>query len=171
VTTRPQAPAAAAADPIVDALVAVSRIFAGLTARTLGELDVDLSLSQYRTLVILVSRGAQRTVDLAGELGVTPSTATRICDRLVRRGLVRRFHRATDRRVAWLGLTAAGKELVGVTMRRRRAAIVGLVDRAGLRDLAGREAIGGALAALAEAGGEVPDAVWWEQWSHSGDED
>ncbi|HEX5907869.1 MAG TPA: hypothetical protein VFY56_12690 [Propionibacteriaceae bacterium] len=40
---------------------------------------------------------------------------TRLCDRLVRRGLVQRFRRAADRRATWVALTpshvARGREL------------------------------------------------------------
>ena len=50
----------------------------------------EVTLPQYRALVVLASRGPQRIVDLAGFLDVTASTATRMCDRLVRKGLVRR---------------------------------------------------------------------------------
>ena len=111
---------------LVGALASTSRLLMALTVRTLGAMDVDVSLSQFRTLVVLASRGPQRTVDLALELGVQSSTVTRNCDRLIRRKLVRRHQRPQDRRVSWLGLTEAGKELVGTTMRQRQAAIAQL---------------------------------------------
>src|SRR3954447_16815158 len=117
----------------------------GLTARTLAERNVDVTVSQYRALVVLASRGPQRTMDLAVELGVQSSTATRMCDRLIRKGLVRRFQRPDDRRVSWLGLTAEGKDLVGTPMRRRRSAIAELVHRV---DLADPAALAAALTAL-----------------------
>jgi DNA-binding Lrp family transcriptional regulator len=37
-------------------------------------------------------------VDLAAALGVTPSTAGRMCDRLLRKGLIRRHRARSDRR-------------------------------------------------------------------------
>jgi hypothetical protein len=37
-------------------------------------------------LVVLAARGAQGTAELAAALAVNPSTATRMCDRLVRKG-------------------------------------------------------------------------------------
>ncbi|MEU4214186.1 MarR family transcriptional regulator [Actinoplanes sp. NPDC026623] len=57
---------------------------------------------------------------------MTSSTATRMCDRLVRKGLVTRRNRDDDRRAAWMTLTPAGRDLVGDAMR-RRATEVGLV--------------------------------------------
>ncbi|GFJ91788.1 hypothetical protein Prum_054300 [Phytohabitans rumicis] len=71
---------------VIDGLLGVSRVLVGLTARSLGELDADVTLVQTRALVLLASRGPQRTVDLAVELNVAPSTVTRMCDRLVRKG-------------------------------------------------------------------------------------
>jgi DNA-binding MarR family transcriptional regulator len=150
---------------VVDALVPLSRVLVALTARSLGQLHVEITLPQYRTLVVLASRGPQRTVDLAEELGVQSSTVTRTCDRLVRRGLVRRGQRAGgDRRVVWLVLTEEGKELVGEVMRRRRAELSRLA--AGLR-LPDPAAVAAGLTALVAAAGEDPEPRWWERWSRS----
>ncbi len=149
---------------MVSALVSASRVLVALTARTLGALDIDVSLSQYRALVVLASHGPQRTTDLAVELGVQPSTVTRSCDRLIRRGLVRRCRRPDDRRVAWLGLTEAGKDLVGTTMRQRQAAITRLADGIDVPD---PRPVTAALTALVEAAGEAPDRQWWDRWAIS----
>ncbi|MDT4915453.1 MAG: hypothetical protein QOH89_153, partial [Pseudonocardiales bacterium] len=126
--------------------------------------DVEVTLQQYRTLVVLASRGAQRTVDLAEELGVQPSTVTRMCDRLIRKKLVRRQQRENDRRVAWLCLTEGGKELVGDTMRRRRAEIAAYVEQIDVPDPG---AMAAALTALVVAAGETPDPQWWQNWAAS----
>jgi DNA-binding MarR family transcriptional regulator len=102
---------------VTDALLALSRVLVGIAARTLASLDEDVTLPQFRVLILLASRGPQRAVDLAGELGVTASTATRMCDRLVRKGFAARHVRPDDRRAAWIGLTSAGRDLVGQVMR------------------------------------------------------
>ncbi|GAA3347093.1 MarR family transcriptional regulator [Amorphoplanes nipponensis] len=154
----------AAEEEVVGALLATSRVFVGLAARSLGVVGEDVTLAQYRTLVVLVSRGPQRVVDLAQELAVTSSTATRMCNRLVRKGLVARRERADDRRAVWVTLTAAGRDLVGDVMRHRRTEIAALVsDLALTRPVA----FASVLHALVEAAGEVPDAQWWRQWSAS----
>jgi DNA-binding MarR family transcriptional regulator len=154
----------AADDEVVGALLALSRVFVGLAARSIGGLGEDVTLAQFRTLVVLVSSGPQRVVDLAQELAVTSSTATRMCNRLVRKGLVARRERADDRRAAWVTLTPAGRDLVGEVMRHRRAAIATLV---GELSPTGPVAFAAVLHALVEAAGEVPDAQWWRQWSSS----
>jgi DNA-binding MarR family transcriptional regulator len=149
---------------VVGALLALSRAFVAQTARSLAGLDEDVTLPQFRTLVVLVSRGPQRVVDLAEELSVTSSTAVRMCNRLVRKGLVAREERPDDRRAAWITLTAAGRALVGEVMRRRREALADVIAELTLtRPLA----FASVLNALVEAVGEVPDPQWWQQWQEA----
>jgi DNA-binding MarR family transcriptional regulator len=152
-------------DEVVGALLSLSRAFVGMTARTLSGLDEDVTLAQFRTLVVLVSRGPQRVVDLAQELAVTSSTAVRMCNRLVRKGLVAREERPEDRRAAWITLTSPGRELLGEVMRLRRDAFAEVITDLSLtRPLA----LASVLNALVEAIGEVPDAQWWRQWNEAG---
>jgi DNA-binding MarR family transcriptional regulator len=160
-TTAGQEPGEA---EVTDALLALSRVLVGISARALGSLDEEVTLSQYRTLILLVNRGSLRAVDLAEELDVTPSTATRMCDRLVRKGLVARHSRPTDRRSNWVTLTETGRDLVGDVMRRRRAVLAGLVADVSLTRPV---AFASVVNALVEAAGDVPDARWWKQWSES----
>ncbi len=151
-------------DEVVGALLALSRVFVGLAARSLADLDEDVTLPQFRTLVVLVSRGPQRIVDLADELAVTSSTATRMCNRLVRKGLVARQERADDRRAAWVTLTAAGADLVGEVMLRRRESIGALVaDLSLTRPLA----FAAVLNALVEEAGDLSDAEWRKRWAQT----
>lgn len=146
----------------------LSRALVALTARSLTELDADVTLPQYRTLVVLASRGPQRPADLADELGVQRSTVTRICDRLVARGLAERRPGQSDRRVIWVVLTDAGKELLGQAMARRHARLTALVEQAGL---SGPKAFATAANRIVRAAGELPEPEWWEHWRHSTDPD
>ncbi len=151
---------------VVEALLAASRAFVGVAARSLAGLDTDVTLTQFRTLVMLAGRGPHRAVDVATELGVNPSTGTRMCDRLVRKGLVRRTRRATDRRVVRLTLTASGRHLVAEVSRRRRAEfarLVGAIPPSRYAELVQT------LAALSGAAGEPPEDAWWTAW-HDGDD-
>lgn len=151
-------------DEVVDALAALSRILVGLTARSLSMLDIDLTLSQYRIVMVLAARGPQRTVDLARELTVHPSTVTRTCDRLIRRGLVHRQHRQLDRRVAWLALSEAGKELIGQLMLRRTAEIRRLVETVPVDD---PRQVARVLGAIVSSAGDLPETEWWQRWIES----
>jgi DNA-binding MarR family transcriptional regulator len=101
-------------------------------------------------------------VDLAQELGVTPSTATRMCDRLARKGLVTRHTRTHDRRAVWVALTAAGRDLVGEATRLRRTAITELVHELAITRPV---AFASVLDAFVEAAGEVPEAEFRRRWA------
>ena len=79
---------ASAVDELTDALLTASRVLVAVSARSLAGISDEVTLAQYRTLVVLASRGPQTLQALATELEVVPSTATRMCDRLVRKGLV-----------------------------------------------------------------------------------
>lgn len=144
--------------------MALSRALVALTAQSLGELDSDVTLPQYRTLVVLASRGPQRPADLAKELGVQRSTVTRICDRLVARGFAARQPGQADRRVIWVVLTEAGKDLVGQAMTKRHARLTELVRQAGIKRPA---AFAAAANQLAQAAGELPEPLWWHNWRRS----
>ncbi|MEV5819688.1 MarR family winged helix-turn-helix transcriptional regulator [Micromonospora haikouensis] len=160
----PKAPVTDPESALVDGLAALSRVIVGFTARTLAGLDTELTLSQYRTMVLLAARGPLRTVDLATALGVHPSTATRTCNRLVRRGLVARRQGTTDRRVAWLALTEAGRDLVGEVVRGRTGRIRDLVRSAGAVRAAAGTALIGTLVAAAD---EPTEDQWWRNWADS----
>src|SRR3954463_2477740 len=83
-------------DEITDAVVAASRVLVAVAARSLSAVNTDVTLPQYRTLVVLASRGPQPLGYLAEQLDVSPSTATRMCDRLLRKGPIQQ--RARGRR-------------------------------------------------------------------------
>ncbi|GIF46798.1 DNA-binding MarR family transcriptional regulator [Asanoa ferruginea] len=148
----------------VEALMVASRAFVGLAARSLADLDADVTLPQFRTLVVLASRGPQRSVDISNELGVAPSTGQRMCDRLVRKGLVDRSRSASDRRVVKVRLSAAGRDLVEKVLNRRRVELSRIV--AATPDL-WQPLVTEALAAFAAATGEVPEQEWWLGYSAS----
>ena len=152
----------------MQALMAASRAFVGLTARSLAGVDGDVTLPQFRALVVLAVRGPQRSVDIADELRVNPSTGTRMCDRLVRKGLVKRVRSTSDRRVVRLRLTAKGHDIVETVVARRRAQLEELVAATADR---WQPAVIEALHAFAAAAGEVPEPDWWLGWGeHANDE-
>jgi DNA-binding MarR family transcriptional regulator len=109
----------------------------------------------------LASRGPQGVAALAQELDVTPSTASRLGDRLVRKRLVRRREDRRDRRAVRLALTAEGRALVDAVTERRRTEIAALL--AGIPDPEQRSMVH-ALQRLAQAAGEVPEQEWSTGW-------
>src|SRR5271170_1272887 len=113
----------------VDAVLTASRSLVAVATRSLGAAAEETTIAQYRALVVLASRGSQRLVDLAGALDVSPSTAGRMCDRLARKGLIRRHRARADRRAVQVSLTAAGRQVVDQATSRRRALIAGILGR------------------------------------------
>ena len=63
----------------VDAVLTASRLLIAVATRSPGAAAEETTIAQYRALVVLASRGPQRMIDLAGALGVAPSTAGRMC--------------------------------------------------------------------------------------------
>src|SRR5438132_13258844 len=87
-----------AIDDVVDGVLRASRVLVAVAARSLVGVDRDVTLPQFRALVVLASRGPLNPGAFADALGVHVSTATRMCDRLVAKGRMRREVPRTQRR-------------------------------------------------------------------------
>lgn len=70
-----------------------------------------ISSAQGAILIYVAHGRAERAADLAREHEYDTGSLTRMIDRLVRKGLLRRVPHALDRRAAKLELTAAGRKL------------------------------------------------------------
>ena len=136
---------------VVEAVLTASQALVAVATQSLGTAAEDTTIAQYRALVVLAS-GPQRMVDLARALDVMPSTAGRMCDRLVRKGLIRRHRSRADRRAVQVSLTPAGRAAVDEAAARRRALLAAILARLPARQQA---AVAAALRAFAEAAGEV----------------
>ncbi|WP_324852492.1 MarR family transcriptional regulator [Actinocrinis sp.] len=145
-------------DEIIESLLLASRAMVALAGRTLAELDPDVTLPQSRALIVLASRGPQRVTDIATDLGVAPSTATRMCDRLVRKGLIRRYRSAANRREVRLSLTPSGQSLVRDLAKRRRAELARYVEAIPANAYGH---VTSALQSFSSAAGELPERDWW----------
>jgi DNA-binding MarR family transcriptional regulator len=122
---------------VVAAVLAASRLIVGLSARALADVDESLTLPQLRTLVVLADRPPMKQADLAAELGVNPSTALRMADRLAAAGLMERQPNPDSRREQLVGLTPAGRDLVRTVMDHRYEEVTALVSRLTPADRAG----------------------------------
>jgi DNA-binding MarR family transcriptional regulator len=156
----------AADESAVDAVLTASRSMVAVATRSLGATAEETTIAQYRALVVLASRGPQRLVDLASVLDVAPSTAGRMCDRLMRKGLVRRHRARADRRSVLVSITGPGRQVVDDATARRRQLIAEIL---GKLPLSRQRSVAGALAAFANATGEVPDCRWPTPWDDPDD--
>lgn len=138
-------------------MLTASRALLGVAARSLATVDEDVTLPQYRAVVVLAQHGPRRPADLAAALAVTPSTATRMCDRLVIKGLVVRDRSGADRRSVSVSLSPSGWDLVREVTRHRRGELANLLEAMPAHD---RQAVVTGLRAFSEAAGEVTEADW-----------
>ena len=146
---------------MVDAVLSASRVLVAVAARSLADVAEEVTLTQYRTLIVLASRGPQNLAGLAEAVGVTPATATRMCDRLVRKDLIRRRTERDDRRQLRVALTIKGRSLVDAVTVRRRQEIGRIMSEIPAEQQA---VLVQALGRLASAAGEVPEQDWTTGW-------
>ncbi|GAB7070521.1 MarR family transcriptional regulator [Mycobacterium hodleri] len=138
-------------DAITDALLTASRLLVAISARSIAENDETLTIAQFRTLVILSTRGPVNLATLAGLLDVQPSTTGRMVERLVGAGLIDRRPNPQSRRELVVNLTDRGRQAVAaVTDERRRV----LADTVAKMPADERRGLVRALTAFTRAGGE-----------------
>ncbi len=155
-------PARGSHDGTVDALLVVSRALVGVAAESVGQLPGDLTLPQFRALVLISTRGALAAGALADAMRIHPSTATRLIDRLDAKGLVHRQAVDGDRRQISIGLTRQGEAMVARVTRARRRELSAIVDRLDADD---RHLVEIAMVRFGEAAGELGESSWQLGWS------
>ncbi|MEO7060277.1 MAG: MarR family transcriptional regulator [Lapillicoccus sp.] len=128
-----------------------SRALLAVVARSLGGALEEVTLPQFRLLVVLSTHGVMRSGDLAEAGGVHPSTLSRTADRLVRGGWVERVTNPDNRREILLTLTAAGVDLVLDVTRRRSREISTIMGRMSIEE---RQGVSRAFDAFSRAAGE-----------------
>src|SRR5664280_1670591 len=147
-------------DEFVTAVLTASRVLVGVSARSLAEVEETVTVTQFRTLVVLDSRGEINLNSLAEELDVNSSTALRMIDRLLVAGLVTRRENPTNRREVLLGLSGEGARIVDVVTKSRRVEIARIVTAMPSER---RSELIAALHAFADAAGEpqpLPAVNW-----------
>jgi DNA-binding MarR family transcriptional regulator len=138
----------------VEATLVASRALLGVVARSLAEVLEQVTLPQFRVLVVLCAEGPLRSGVLAERLGIHQSTFTRTADRLVAQGWIRREPNAESRREVLVALTDSGQSLVIDVMKARRSEIERILADASTQE---RETIRAGFEAFAQAAGE-PEA-------------
>lgn len=149
-------------EPVRDMVMDATRALVGVAARSLAAVHDDVSLAQYRVLVLLAGRGPQTMGELAQSLDVSPSTVTRVCDVLVEKKLIRRYALKDDRRTTCATLAYRGRKIVDYVMQQRAQLIDDALQRM-TPESQRRLALG--LAEFAEAAGEVSTQAWTLGWS------
>lgn len=143
---------------VTDAVLVASRAIVAIAARTLPH--DDLTLPQFRALVVIHDRDGISPGELAERMGVNASTATRVVQRLEAKRYLRR-RPGMDRRMVCLHLTPSGTRLVDTGLARRREEVEVIVRRI---PAAHRVQLVAALSEFARAAGEEPPPAWAEGW-------
>jgi DNA-binding MarR family transcriptional regulator len=149
-------------DEVVDAVLRASRVLVSVAARSLAGVSGKVTLPQYRALVVLAGQGPQNAGALAENLGIHTSTLTRLCDRLVTKGLITRAESAANRREIVLDITPRARRIVRSVTEKRRAEIADIVSRVPRGQ---REAMVRALQAFGQAAGEPSESAWLPGWT------
>jgi DNA-binding MarR family transcriptional regulator len=144
-----------------DVVLAATRAFVGVAARSLHDISDEVTLAQYRVLVLLDAREALPMGELAAHLDVNPSTITRICDVLVDKQLVRRRAMRDNRRAVQAELTARGHRLVEQTMSHRRRLVDEVLARLSPEQ---QRRLARSLSEFALAAGEISQDAWRLGW-------
>lgn len=110
-------------------LVTASRRLVAVAARSIASVEADVSVVQFRALVVLWEASPRSLAALAAELDVHPSSATRLCDRLVAKGLLDRSPSPDSRREVELSLTREGRAVVQRAIDRRRRDLLTVTRR------------------------------------------
>lgn len=123
--SRTHAAAASTADEIA-AFTAASRDLVGVALRSIA--PEDLTVPQFRLLLVLHEKGTASSSNVARALGLAPSSVTRMADRLVEAGQVARGASPEHRGVVTLSLTTAGNAVVDRVLERRRTELAAVLD-------------------------------------------
>jgi DNA-binding MarR family transcriptional regulator len=114
----------------VDELVAfeiATRDLVGMALRSVDRLEV--SLPQFRLLLVLHERGRSTSTECAQALSVVGSSVTRLADRLHASGHLIRGAATANRSVVTLALTDQGRKVVKQVTTRRRRELSRVLDR------------------------------------------
>ncbi|PRH77050.1 MarR family transcriptional regulator [Streptomyces solincola] len=115
-----------------------------------------LSPSQLRVLYVLERAEVVNLRTLAGELGSTAPSVSRMCDRLHAVGYIERAYNPADRRELELRLSRHGSTYLARVRARREEALARAVSRMSVRDQA---ALARGLEALRSAARETRDGA------------
>ncbi len=146
---------------LIGALLRTSKVLVAIATKSLAETSNEVTLAQYRSMVVLSECGSATVVKLSDAVGVTPPTATRMCDRLLKKGLISREVSKDDRREMNLQLTDQGKELIDRVTEGRRAAMNELLAKLPASDY---EDLAEVFSRFADSIGNAPEQDWTTGW-------
>ena len=134
-----------------DSALRASRAMLGIVACSIAPALEQVTLPQFRVLVLLETGGPTRVGLLAERLGVVVSTFSRSLDRIEQGGWVERAPSSESGREITISITTMGSALVQQVMEQRTAALDAVLARVSDDD---RARLDQAFTAFADAAGE-----------------
>jgi DNA-binding MarR family transcriptional regulator len=135
------------ARPVVELLELIAMGSVSVTARAVADAAPDLSLLQWRVLVVLANASDGLPVsELAARIGSRVPATSRLLGRMKRRVLIESRKDQPDARITTARMTADGRALYAHVVERRRADLAAALDVAALKP-----SDGAVLARLADA--------------------
>jgi DNA-binding MarR family transcriptional regulator len=113
---------------------------------------LDMTMAQLKAVMLLCGTGRVRSRELADGLGIAPSAATPLVDRLVEQKLAKREDDPADRRIVWIQPTAKAQALYDALMHTSRDVLEDVISEVPAKD---RKAVRDSVQLLADAATRV----------------
>ena len=146
-------------EDLLDGVIDATRAMVAIATASIAASPVEVTLPQFRALVVLSGRSPATMSDVGRATGLSPSSTTRLVERLERKGLVARRPSEVSRRSIEVRLTEEGTAVVDVVLATRRDRVREVLaaipaDR--------RELVRAAFVDFARAAGSVPGTPYIE---------
>ncbi|MEA9984222.1 MULTISPECIES: MarR family winged helix-turn-helix transcriptional regulator [Subtercola] len=138
---------------LVDATLLASRALLGVVARSMIEALTEVTLPQFRVLVVVSGAGQIRIGDLAARMGAVQSTFSRSVQRMVSAGWLNRTPSPDSRREIVITITAKGQALVDQVTASRRTELARILSALSEEE---QVALTVAFDTFTHAAGEIP---------------
>ena len=113
---------------------------------------LDLTMAQLKAVMLLGRTGRARSRELADGLGIAPSAATPLVDRLVEQKLARREDDPADRRIVWILPTKKALAIYDELLHTSRDVLEDVISEVPAKD---RKAVRDSVQLLADAANRV----------------
>ena len=113
---------------------------------------LDLTMAQLKAIMLLCRKGRAKGRELADGLGIAPSAATPLVDRLVEQKLAKREDDPADRRIVWILPTKKAQAVYDQLLHTSSGVLEDVIDEVPARD---RKAVRDSVQLLAAAAARV----------------
>ena len=113
---------------------------------------LDLTMAQLKAVMLLCRTGRARSRELADGLGIAPSAATPLVDRLVEQHLARRLDDEDDRRIVWIHPTKKAQAIYDELLHTSEDVLNDIITEVPAKD---RKAVKDSVQLLADAAARV----------------